>query len=372
MAIFGMGIMIGPVLGPILGGWLTEQYDWRWVFFVNIPIGILCLAGLLLLLPERTRPSRSFDRTGFFLLALGIGALQLMLDRGQNQDWFASWEIWIELGISISAFWMFAIHLATARNPLYPPEMLRDRNLMIGALFMLLIGMLLMGSSVLLPMMLQQLMGFPVIEAGDLMASRGIGTMITMALIGRFGSRLDPRMIIAFGLGIVAITMYDMGGWNLQVDPRTIALNGFIQGLGVGAVFVPITTVAFATVATPYRTDAAGLVNLSRSIGGSIGISILAALLARGMQVNHADLASFISPYSVGIPSVALAAGSNSQTAMAMIEGEVLRQATMLAFLNDFRLISYITFLIIPAVLLIRRPAKPDKGEESAMHMVME
>ncbi|MEO8724393.1 MAG: DHA2 family efflux MFS transporter permease subunit [Sphingobium sp.] len=372
MAIFGMGIMIGPVLGPVLGGWLTDRFDWRWVFFVNVPIGLLCFVGLIFLLPERARPARPFDLSGFVLLALGIGMLQLMLDRGENLDWFSSWEILIELGVSVSAFWMFAIHLTTAENPLYHTDMLRDRNLVLGATFMLLIGMILMGSAVLLPLMVQQLMGFPVIQAGELMASRGVGTVIAMGLVGRFGSKLDPRLSIAIGLILIAMTMNQMAGWSLDVDQRSIAWNGLIQGMGIGAIFVPISTVSFATIAPQYRTDGAGLVSLTRSIGGSVAISVLAALLARNTQINHADLAAYISPYNYGLPAAAVSLANSSAISVASIESEILRQSAMIAFLNDFRLIAFLTVIMIPTVLLIRRPAKGQNQDDSTMHMVLE
>lgn len=375
MAIFGMGVMIGPVIGPILGGVLTEQLNWRWVFFVNVPLGILCLMGLWVYLPERKRPPRPFDGKGFLLLASGIGALQLMLDRGQHVDWFSSWEIRIELVLAISAFWMCGIHFMTAKNPLYQTDMMRNTNLMVATLFMFIMGFLLMGTAALLPIMLQEIFGYPVIQAGLLMATRGVGTMLTMLLIGRAIHHIDMRILITSGMAIIGLAVWQMTGWTMDIDASTVAVNGLFQGLGIGMLFVPINIMAFWTLRPEFRTDGSGILNLSRSLGSSIGISVLVAMLANNAQVSHADLSAYITPARLGIdPTFLMLPGNATTAAMALIDQQIIRQATLIAFLNDYRILLLITILSMPTILLIRRPPaslQHEQSEDDGMNATM-
>lgn len=373
MAIFGMGIMIGPVIGPILGGVLTEQLNWRWVFFVNVPLGVLCLVGLWVYLPERKRPPRPFDGTGFLLLATGIGALQLMLDRGQHVDWFSSWEIRIESAVALSAFWMCGIHFLTAKNPLYQIDMLRNTNLMVAVLFMFILGFLLMGTAALLPIMLQEIFGYPVIQAGLLMATRGVGTMLAMLLIGRAMHHIDMRILITSGMAMIGLSLWQMAGWTTNIDTSIVTINGLIQGLGIGMLFVPINIMAFWTLRPEFRTDGSGILNLSRSLGSSIGISLLVALLAHNTQVSHADLATYITPARLGIdPTFLMLPENATAAAMAMIDQQIIGQATLIAFLNDYRALLYITVLTLPAILLIRRPPVSARHNQGDAPMMME
>jgi DHA2 family multidrug resistance protein len=368
MSIYGMGIMIGPIVGPILGGWLTENFDWRWVFYVNIPLGIGCLAGLWLLLPRLPIHRRAFDLTGWGLLAVALASLQLMLDRGQHVDWFGSTEIWIEAGVSAAAFWMFVVHLLTSEKPLFPTAMLRDRNLMTGALFMFVMGIVMMAAMALLPPMLQSLFAYPVLDTGILLSARGVGVLITMAIAGRITGMVDPRLLIGSGFMIPAGSLWLMTGWSLDMDWRPVVLSGFIQGLGLGLVFVPLNVVSFATLPPAYRTDAASLFNLARNLGASIGIAMVIALLARNVQVSHADLSSTITAYSLSIdPSITGSMGAAGEAGMTMLDGIVNQQAAMIAYLDDFKIMMILTLVALPLLLLLKRPDPRTAGAPPLM-----
>jgi len=355
MAFFGAGVVLGPIIGPILGSWLTESFNWRWVFFINVPLGGLAFASLWFLLPDVKRPARSLDITGFLLLAIGLAALQLMLDRGQHLDWFASLEIWLELLVALCVLWIFGVHLATAKNGLFSRTILTDRNLIIGSIILFAMGMVLTSMMVLLPIMLQGVLNYPVIDSGYLMASRGAGVLLMMGLSGWLINHLGPRILIASGFFILAVGLWDMTFWNFDISQSTIALNGFAQGMGMGMVFVPATTMAFVTLPAQLRTDASGILNLSRSIGSSIGISLSITFLARNTSASHASLTEYLTPYTLWIdPRLMAGSGDMLQGALAMADMEVIRQATMIAFLNDYYFLMWVSFAIVPLVFLIK------------------
>lgn len=354
MAIFGMGIIIGPIIGPILGGVLTEYMDWRWVFFVNVPIGVVALAGVSIILPELRQRSRPFDVTGFILLGVSLAALQLMLDRGQSKAWFESVEIWLELLVALSAFWMFCVHIATSKNPIFHKELIADRNLVVGSAMMMIMGMILIATMALLPIMLQSLFGYPVIDTGVIMASRGVGVMISMALVGRLTARMDVRIIIMSGMLMIAASFYEMSAWNLDTGGTYFIANGFVQGLGLGLLFVPITLSAYATLPASLRTDGASIMNLTRSIGSSVGISFVITLLSRSASASHEGLTSHITPYTLYLNPEWLTRSDISEAGMAMMNAEVTRQASMIAYINVFYVLLLVVFLFMPVVLLIR------------------
>lgn len=366
MALWGMGVMVGPIMGPVLGGWLTENFDWRWVFYVNLPIGLLALAGVWASLPRSTRVERRFDMLGFALLALAVGAFQLMLDRGEQLDWFASWEIWIEGTIALAGLWMFGVHVATARDPLLPISLFRDRNLLTALIFSFVTGVLLLAGMALLPPMLQRLFGYPVITTGMMLAPRGIGTMASMMIVGQLVGRVDPRLLIFTGLTLMAVSLYQMTGFSLDMDTRPVIVSGLIQGLGLGLIFVPLNTIAFATLAPRLRTDASGLFTLIRSIGSSVGISLVTTLLVRNSQIGHADLAAQVTPFSLPQidPSMAQAIGSAGDTLLSMLDTEVNRQALMIAYVDDFQFMMIMTLLVMPLVLVLRRPRSAAQPEQ--------
>lgn len=358
MSIWGMGIMIGPIMGPVLGGWLTENYNWRWVFLVNVPVGIVTIALLVWLLPSRGRTIRRFDLFGFSMLAIGLAAMQIMLDRGAQLDWFSSTEILIEAAISISCLWIFAVHMIWARNPLFDRSLLANRNMATALVVMLAVGVVMFASMALLPPMLQQLFGYSVLDTGLLLAPRGFGILVSMAIAGRLVTIIDPRYLMVTGATISSYSLWMMTGWSVEMSWHPVVLAGFIQGLGMGFLFIPLNVLAFATLDPKYRTDGASLLNLSRSLGASISISLLTMVLSRNIQVSHSDLASHVTGSSLSMldPGTADKFGSLGDAAMMMVNAEINRQAAMVAYIDDFYAMMLINIAVIPVLLLLRRP----------------
>jgi DHA2 family multidrug resistance protein len=356
MAMWGAGIMVGPIIGPTLGGWLTEALNWRWVFFINLPVGIVAFLGCAAYLPSVARRLRGFDFFGFAMLSLGVGALQLMLDRGAEVDWFSSPEIWIELGLALTGFWVFVVHLATGRDTFIDPRIFADRNFVTGLVFIFVIGIVLLASLALLPPMLANIFGYPTITTGIIMAPRGVGTMISMIVVGRLVRRVDPRYLVVVGLVMTAYSLYVMTGFSPQMDDRLIIETGIVQGLGLGLVFVPLSTVAFATLDARYRTDAASLFSLVRNIGSSIGISIVTVYLTRNVQVNHVELSAFVNPFNDALRTISPAATQGDPSALSRIDQLVNQQALMISYIDDFKLMMIVTLCAIPLALMLRKP----------------
>jgi DHA2 family multidrug resistance protein len=370
MAMWGAGIMVAPIIGPTLGGWLTESYNWRWVFLVNLPVGILAFAGILVFLPKESTRERRFDLFGFAMLSLAIGALQMMLDRGEQLDWFNSAEIWIELALTITGAWVFVIHSLTAENPFIDIAMFRDRNFSMGLIFIFIIGIVLLASLALLPPLMQSLLGYPVITTGLVMAPRGIGTMISMIIVGRLTRIVDARILVFVGLVLTAYSMHMMSGFSIIMSDWPFITSGIVQGLGMGLVFVPLSTLAFATLAPHFRTDGAGLFSLVRNVGSSIGISVVSTVLAQMTQVNHQEIGSQLTPFNHNVVNQAPGLLSADPMTLARISGEVTRQAAMIGYLDDFRLMMVICLIAMPIILLLRSPHKQAAGDTS--HAVME
>ncbi len=369
MAIWGMGIMVGPILGPVLGGFLTENFNWRWVFYVNLPLGVICLGLLWWLLPSRPIRKRTFDVLGFSLLAIGIAALQLMLDRGQGEDWFGSPEIWFEALAAVIALWMFAVHMATAKNPMFERALWKNRNLVTALAFMLVVGVVMMATMALLPPMLQTLYGYPVVDTGLLLMPRGVGVLITMALSAQLVQRgVDPRIVVATGFALAALSLYEMTTWTLEMGANSFVISGFIQGLGMGLIFMPLNGMAFATLAPQQRTEGASLLNLSRNIGASVGISLVTTVLARSTQTSHADLAQHVTAERLQTldPGLLANLGGSTDALLAMANAEVTRQAAMIAYLNDFKAMMIVTALSIPLVLFLKKPKGPVENDPAA------
>ncbi|MBN8814053.1 MAG: DHA2 family efflux MFS transporter permease subunit [Sphingomonas sp.] len=360
MSVWGMGVMVGPILGPVLGGYLTDNFNWRWVFYVNVPVGALTFAILWFLLPSRPKAERSFDFTGFVFVGLAVSSFQLMLDRGQSQDWFSSWEIIIEGLIAIASLWVAVVHFATAEKPLFDRHLFKNRNLVMGMVFMVIIGISTMAPMALLPSMLQQLFGYSVVQTGEMMAPRGVGVLFTMWLAGRLLGKVDTRAVIAIGLILFGWSLHMMATWSLEMDFWPVIISGFVQGLGMGLVFMPLNSLAFATLEAHFRTDGSSLLNLMRSIGQSAGISMVTVLLARNIQVSHADLAQHVTDKMV--PGLNLTQifqfGIVSDAVFEMMDGMINKQAAMIAYIDDFYLMMWITIGVLPLVLLLKKPAK--------------
>ncbi|MEX1034085.1 MAG: DHA2 family efflux MFS transporter permease subunit [Cellvibrionaceae bacterium] len=358
MAMWGMGVMLGPIIGPTLGGYLTEYYSWRWVFYVNLPVGMLTWLGLTLFLKETPlNNERRFDLLGFAFLAVAIGAFQMMLDRGESLNWFASGEIVVEAMVAGLFFYLFMAHVLTTRNPFIEPRMFNDRNFTCGMLLMFVIGIILLAVLALLPPFMQTLMGYPTLDVGILLAPRGAGTMLSMMIMGRIVGRVDPRILMFGGLLLVTHSLWEMTRFTAEVSSTAIVTSGFVQGLGLGCIFVPLSTVSFATLAPHYRDEATPLYNLVRNLGSSIGVSIVITLLARNSQANHEILASYITPFNLALREAGQAFDGSLPGLMA-INTEVTRQATILAYLQDFRFMMWLTLASILLLLLFRTPGE--------------
>ncbi len=357
MAMWGVGVMVGPILGPTLGGWLTEYYSWRWVFYINLPFGVLAWLGLAAFVHETPLDrTRRFDLMGFAFLSLAIGALQMMLDRGESLNWFASREIAIEAALAGGALYLFLAHMFTAEHPFIEPGLFGDRNFSVGLVLIFMIGLILFATLALLPPFMQNLLGFPVVDVGILLAPRGVGTMIAMITVGRLAGRVDVRHELVLGLVLTAVSLWEMVHFTTAISGWDIVRTGFVQGLGLGFVFVPLSTVTFSTLESHYRNEGAALFSLLRNIGSSIGISAVITLLAQNTQANHAVFAEYLTPFSLalrqGAQSGAYAAGSVQ--GLAALNAEVTRQAATLAYLQDFRLMMFVSIAAMPLVLLLR------------------
>jgi DHA2 family multidrug resistance protein len=370
MALFGVAVMVGPILGPILGGWLTENYSWRWVFYINLPIGILAFLGISTFLPETARSHNArLDWFGFGTLSVAIGAFQMMLDRGQQLDWLGSGEIIVEAVIAASAFYLFLVHTFTADAPFVRPALFRDRNFAAGTLFIAIVGMTYYASLALQPPYLQDLMGYPIVTAGLVMGPRGFGTMIAMMAAGRLIGRLDTRTLLAIGLGLTAWSFYAMTGWTPAVSQEAIVLWGVIQGAGLGFLFVPLSTATLSTLSTQQRTEGAGFYNLSRNIGSSVGISVVASLLTRNTQINHAEIAQHITAVNPGLANPAVSHLWNPLTAAgrAALDAVITQQAQIIAYVDDYKLLMLAVLAVVPLLIAFKRAPRRTAADHTAI-----
>ncbi len=365
MAVFGLGVMVGPIIGPTLGSYLTEILNWRWVFYINVPIGILSVLGMWAYLPaSESNRKLKFDLFGFMLLSIGIAALQMVLDRGESKDWFSSTEIMAEFVVCCVAFYMFIVHMITAKEPFIHPKLFADRNVVIGLLLIFLLGVNTLASMALLPPFLSNLKGYPVLDVGFVLAPRGFGTMMSMLVVGRLLTRVDARLLVLFGVLCLAVSLKVMSDFTLDVAMWPIMWTGIVQGFGMGFIFVTLSTVTFETVAPALRTEATSMFSLARNVGSSIGVAIVMSFLANSIQVNHAVLSQNINPYNVALQSGQVSAfwNLNTPAGLAALEGEIMKQASTIAFLNDFRLMMYLTVVTIPLLLLLRRSGLHRRG----------
>lgn len=371
MAVWGMGVMVGPIIGPTLGGYLTETFDWRWVFYVNLPFGILAVAGLWFFMDhDKEQPRIRFDWLGFLLLSTALASLQLILDRGGRLDWFESTEICIEALLAGLGAWMFVVHTLTAKEPFIKPTMFRDRNFLAGLIVMLTVGLVLMSSAALLPSYLQRLGGYSVTEAGLLMAPRGIGTMVAMMIAGRLTNYVDARILIAFGVTLMATTLGLMSHWTPDIDRMTLVTVTSLQGFGMGFVFIPLQVVAFATLPPLFRTDAAALFSLMRNVGSAVGISAATLLLAKSTYILHLEIAESVTalnPLLHSGPS-GMMFNPNFPTGLSALNQMALFKAEIAAYRNDFTLMFWASFPAGLAVLLMRNGRVPPSAQKEEPH----
>ncbi|WPE23287.1 DHA2 family efflux MFS transporter permease subunit [Shinella zoogloeoides] len=370
MALFGVSVMVGPVLGPVIGGWLTDNISWRWVFYINVPIGALAFAGIVVFVNETLRDALAkLDWFGFGMMSLFIGALQLFLDRGEQLDWFSSGEILVEAIICAAAFYLLVVHTLTSEKSFVNPRLFLDQNFAVSMIFIFVIGITYLASLALMTPYLQTLMGYPVITAGIVMGPRGLGTMLCMFLIGRLIGKVDTRILLSAGLGLTAWAMYDMTAWTPDVSQWTIVSVGFVQGAGLGFLFVPLTTMAFSTLPPEMRGDGTGLYNLSRNIGSSVGISLVTALITENVQSNHESIAAYVTPFNHAFNNPAVQQHLNplTEAGRAALDSTITLQATIIAYMDDFKLLMLLSLAVMPLVLLLKKPQAAPALDHSAV-----
>lgn len=370
MALFGVSVMVGPVLGPVVGGWLTEHLSWRWVFFINLPIGLLAFVGLMKYVSETpVQRETRLDWVGFGSLSIAILAFQLFLDRGEQLDWFSSGEILLEFVVALVATYVFLVHTFTSDKPFVSPDLFKDRNFALGVVFIFIIGITYLASLALMTPYLQKLMGYPVLDAGLAMGPRGLGTMFSMFFAGRLIGKVDTRWLLFVGLLLSALSMHWMSEWTPDVSMQTLVLVGFVQGASLGLLFVPLNTIAFATLNPTLRADATGLFSLSRNVGSSVGISLVTVLLTRNTQVLHEELSGLITPFNRALESWSAQTYLNPDSASgrALLDQTITFQATSMAYLNDFSLLMWLSIVVMPLLLLLRPVAPAHGPNEEAM-----
>ncbi|MCJ2177654.1 DHA2 family efflux MFS transporter permease subunit [Novosphingobium album (ex Hu et al. 2023)] len=355
MATWGLGVILGPICGPILGGWLIEVFNWRWIFFINLPFGILATLGLLAFLPAfEDENAVDLDLTGFALLAVAIGSFQLLLDRGQMLDWFESREIWFEALLAGTAFYLFMVHTLTTERPFVNLAIFTDRNFAVGSVFGFFLGGLMYSVMAMTAPMLADLMGYPSVLVGLAMAPRGVGTMLMMPLVGMLVNRHDPRILIVIGMAISGLSTAMMAGFSLQMDARLVELAGFVQGVGAAFLFVPVTTVVFATIPPHLRNQGTAMNSLIRALGGSVWISALQSLTIRNEATVHARLTEGMRPDNPALMWRWPEIDFSSPAEMLRASGEIGRQAMMVSYTDSFWLLFVFAFALTPMVVLLR------------------
>ena len=374
MALWGMGAVLGSVVGPTIGGYLTEFASWRWIYYINIPLGLIALIGVLAFVPETQRDlRRRLDWFGFLSLALGVGALQMMLDRGQRLDWFESGEIIVLACLSGLGLYLFAAHTATTREPFLDPRLITNRKFFITLVLISLYGFLSLPPMVLMPAFLEHLRGYNVDAVGLLQSPRGVGMLLALFVSGRITGRIDPRIIIAAGLICLALTNYEMSTWTDEVGEWAIVWTGFMQGIGAGIMLVPIQIIAFPSLAPSQRTEATSVFNLVRSLCSSVGVSVTLTILVVTSAATRSRLSEYVSPYSAALRSAQQSGAFDPGTAhgLAILEREVERQALLAGYNADFFFLGVAALSALPLLLLIGRPGRASVEDRKQSEMIL-
>ena len=366
MALWGAGAILGPIFGPVLGGWLTDNFSWNWVFFINLPIGILAFGAIWLFMDrDRGGTARPFDFLGFGALTVFIGGIQLMLDRGPTVDWFSSPEIWIEALCGLAGLWVFVTQTITAKHPFFDRALMRDRNFMTCNVFGFFIGLFLFSTMALLPPVMQTLMGYSVFGAGLVMMPRGLGSFAAMFVVGRLVGKVDTRLILLVGLSFCSLSLWQMTHFDLAMDSTPFVTTGILQGLGIGLLFVPLSVTAFATLSPALRSEGTSVYTLVRNLGSSVGISVMEALDTQQSSVAHADMAAHVQPGSP-VFNAGVSASMNPSTSSGLdaLNGVITQQAAMVGLIDVFKLMLLMTIGVAPLLLLMRKPkSAPSAGE---------
>ncbi len=368
ITLWGTGVNVAPILGPVLGAYLTEAFDWRWVFFINLPIGLFAAVGIFAAMPAFPAIRRSFDHYGFILIAIAVCSLQLALDRGTQLDWLDSPEILIEFGLAVAAFWMLVVHLFHARHPLIPLGLFRYRNFNAAMLIGLILMPVLVAGSALVPPLLQVLMGYSVEQAAIVMIPRALAIMAGILVGGRMMKlQVDPRIQIAIGVLMIIWAMQIQTEFSLTMDDRLVIWAGVLQGAGMGVAMTVVNFLAIAAGPAEMRTEAAALYTLTRNTGTSIAIAVSSALLARNIQINHAELGGALPAQALQLPRV-LGAEFLSGPVAAMANAEIDRQSMMIAYIDDFWLMMWACVAALPLALLVK-PKRSADADAPMVHM---
>ena len=369
MSVWGMAMILGPIIGPTLGGWLTDDFTWRWVFYINLPVGGLTLAGLwLFMAPDEQGPSRPFDFIGFGSLSAAVGAFQLLLDRGPTIDWFSSTEAWAYAVTAIASVYVFAVQTFGARHPFVPRALAYDRNFVVCAMFAFFLGIMMFSSMALLPPMMQSYMGYTALESGLVGIPRGLGTFVAMLVVGRLIGKIDIRLILFTGLSLSAVALWLMTHFDLSMTATPMIISGLVQGFGMSLVFVPLSVVAFSTLDPKFRADAAGIYNLVRSLGGSVGISVMQAVWTNNSAITHSTMVDHVRPGDPLVGAAFPGLFDPLSGGLQALNGEITRQAAMVAYIDDFKLMMIVTLLVIPFLVFM----SPPKRAPEAVHALSE
>ncbi len=371
MAIYGLGVVVAPIIGPTLGGWITDNYSWRWIFYINLPIGILAafMANMFVEDPpylKNQKPGR-IDYIGFGLMALGLAALELTLDLGQQRDWFSSPVIVFTTAVAAASLLMFVMWELYTPEPIVNLRVFLNRNFAVGAVLIACVGVVLYGSTALLPLFLQTLLGYPAVESGLAVSPRGLGSVVSMLIVGRLIGKVDARYLIAFGFLVLAYSTNIFTGINLEIAQSNIMIPMIISGFAMGFVFVPLTTSAMGTLPQNQIGNASGIYNLMRNTGGSIGIAAMTTFLARGSQTHQNTLSGYLNQYNPAFQSAMQNiqnTGATLQQAYGSVYGTLVRQASVLSYIDNFRLLAFLCLISAPAAFLFKRVkgAKPPPG----------
>lgn len=361
MGWWGVGLMFGPVFGPTLGGYITEYFNWRWIFYLNLPIGLLAFMMIAMLLPRaRNVRKRKFNYYGFVMLALTVAPIQFILDRGERLDWYSSPTIIVLTLIAGAALWMFVVNSLTSETPFVETAIFRDRNYLSGIVLRVLFGGMLFGSLVLIPPFVQNLGGYSLIDSGLILAPRGAGAMFAALFVGRMLKYIDPRKMIVFGMATAALTMWQLSAFTEDIDMTTIITINFIQGIAFSCFIIPVNTVAFSTIASEHRDAGTSFYSLLNNIGRSMGIALLAGFLLRNTQVSHSVLVEHVSPFNsyiqhFGMPDIWTL---TDPAGLAAINQTLTRQAELISYIADFRLLAIVLVVCIPVTFLMRNPLR--------------
>jgi DHA2 family multidrug resistance protein len=385
-AVYGVAVVMAPAIGPTLGGWITDNFSWRWIFFVNIPVGILSLVLTSRLIQDpphfkrRKLSETRIDYIGLGLVALGLGALQVVLDKGQRDDWFESnFILWLTV-VSAAALIFVVFWEWYHKDPIIDLHLFRERSFAAANFLMFMLGFALLGSTLLLPLFMQTLLGYTAERSGMALSPGGFAIMIAMPIVGFLLSKYSPRWLMLFGLLMLSFSLFHMTTFDLSVDFRTVMLARVYQAVGLAFLFVPINTAAYSSLPREKNNAASGLMNLARNIGGSVGISFVTTGLARRAQFHQVRLTEnfnaanpvfrsrldgMTSNFLSGGAGPGSGPGSAAQHAYALMQSNVIREATMLAYIDNFWILGIVIACLIPFVFLIK---KPKQGGEIVAH----